>query len=155
MIDEKKWKQFGKEGLIPIAITIHNTNNYQMSASELFDYTDKNYKTMNSAGYHYIVDYKDIIEFMPINYKVYHTGKAEDWAFNNSIAIEICSNLNNELYLKGQDNAIKLIKELMKKYNLTKNDIYFHQDFNVNTYCPATILNLYGNKRNFLEKFFK
>lgn len=154
MIDENKWGQFGKEGLNPIAITIHNTNNYKMSAKDILDYTNENSKHINSGACHYAIDYKEIVEILPLNWKIYHTGKAEDWAFNNSIAIEICSNLNNELYLKGQDNAIKLIKELMKKYNIKKSDIYFHQDFDERAYCPATILNLYGNKRNFIKKFF-
>lgn len=154
MIDENKWKQFGKEGLIPIAITIHNTRNYDMSAEDLLNYLNENSKTVNSAGCHYFADYKGIVEVMPLNWKVYHTGQAEDWAFNNSIAIEICSNLNNSLYLQGQDNAIKLIKELMKKYNLSNDDIYFHQDFESRMYCPCNILDLYGNKKNFLKKFF-
>lgn len=152
MIDEKKYSQYGAYGLLPKAITIHNTNNYDWSAQDLFNYINSECKT--SQGVHLIADHNGIIEVMPLDWKVWHTGKGNDWAFNNSIAIEICSNLDNELYLKGQQIAIDKIKELMKTYNLTNEDLYFHNDFNQTTYCPANILDLYKSKKVFLEKFF-
>lgn len=153
MLDEKKWQQYGCDGLIPKCITIHNTNNYDLSAKELFDYM--NNECVTSQGTHFLIDSKEIIEVLPLNWKTWHTGKGNDYAFHNSIAIEICSSLDNEDYLKGQEKAINLIKELMEKYNLTKDDIYFHNDWNKTTYCPCNILDLYGNKKNFLDKFFK
>lgn len=155
MIKENKYKQFGypSGNLKKTSITIHNTNNYSMSARELFDYVNNECKT--SQGMHLIVDCNEVIEVMPLDWCVYHTGKGNDNACKHSIAIEICSNSNNELYLKGQDKAIKLIKQLMKEYHLTRDDIYFHNDFNNEAYCPSNILNLYGNKENFLNKFFR
>lgn len=152
MLDKNKWSQFGKEGLEPTCITIHNTGNYDMTARELFDYL--NNECLTSQGCHFLVDDKEIIEVMPLNWKTYHTGKGEDYAFNNSIAIEICSNLDDELYLKGQENAIRLIKNYMDKFNIPKDEIYFHIDFNPTTYCPCNILDLYKTKENFLNKFF-
>lgn len=152
MLDKNKWSQFGKEGLEPTCITIHNTGNYDMTARELFDYL--NNECLTSQGCHFLVDDKEIIEVMPLNWKTYHTGKGEDYAFNNSIAIEICSNLDDELYLKGQENAIRLIKNYMDKFDIPKDEIYFHIDFNPTTYCPCNILDLYKTKENFLNKFF-
>lgn len=152
MLDKNKWSQFGKEGLDPTCITIHNTGNYDMTARQLFDYL--NNECLTSQGCHFLVDDKEIIEVMPLNWKTYHTGKGEDYAFNNSIAIEICSNLDDKLYLKGQDNAIRLIKNYMDKFDIPKDEIYFHIDFNPTTYCPCNILDLYKTKENFLNKFF-
>lgn len=152
MLDKNKWSQFGKEGLEPTCITIHNTGNYDMTARELFDYL--NNECLTSQGCHFLIDDKEIIEVMPLNWKTYHTGKGEDYAFNNSIAIEICSNLDDELYLKGQENAIRLIKNYMDKFDIPKDEIYFHIDFNPTTYCPCNILDLYKTKENFLNKFF-
>lgn len=152
MLDKNKWSQFGKEGLEPTCITIHNTGNYDMTARELFNYL--NNECLTSQGCHFLVDDKEIIEVMPLNWKTYHTGKGEDYAFNNSIAIEICSNLDDELYLKGQENAIRLIKNYMDKFDIPKDEIYFHIDFNPTTYCPCNILDLYKTKENFLNKFF-
>ena len=97
MLDKNKWSQFGKERLEPTCITIHNTGNYDMTARELFDYL--NNECLTSQGCHFLVDDKEIIEVMPLNWKTYHTGKGEDYAFNKSIAIEICSNLDDKLYL--------------------------------------------------------
>lgn len=152
MLDINKWSQYGKDGLEPTCITIHNTGNYDMTARELFDYL--NNECLTSQGCHFLVDDKEIIEVMPLNWKTYHTGKGEDYAFNNSIAIEICSNLDDELYLKGQENAIRLIKNYMDKFDIPKDEIYFHIDFNPTTYCPCNILDLYKTKENFLNKFF-
>lgn len=152
MIDKRKWSQFGKEGLAPKCITIHNTGNYDMSAKELFDYLDNDCRT--DQGCHFLVDHNEVIEVLPLNWKTYHTGKGKDYAFHNSIAIEICSNIDDSLYLKGQDMAVVLIKELMETYKIPITEIYFHIDFNPTTYCPCNILNLYRNKKNFLEKFF-
>lgn len=150
MIDKKKYNQYGEIGLEPKAITIHNTGT-RKSAKELLEIMKNG---TSSKGCHFLVDKDDIIEVMPINYRVYHTGKGRDWAFNNSIAIEICSQVDSNEYLKGQAKAISLIKKLMRKYNLSTDDIYFHNDF-ANVYCPCDILNIYGNKRNFLRKEFE
>ena len=152
MLDKNKWSQYGKDGLEPKCITIHNSGNYDMSAMDIFNYLNNECKT--SQGCHYLVDDKEIVEVLPIYWKTYHTGKSKDYAFNNSIAIEICSNLDNETYLKGQEKAIELIKELMNKYNIPLEEIYFHIDFNSTTYCPCNILDLYKTKQNFLAKFF-
>ena len=152
MLDKNKWSQYGKDGLEPICITIHNTGNYDMTARELFDYL--NNECLTSQGCHFLVDDKEIIEVMPLNWKTYHTGKGEDYAFNNSIAIEICSNLDDELYLKGQDKTIRLIKNYMDKFDIPKDEIYFNIDFNPTTYCTCNILDLYKTKENFLNKFF-
>lgn len=152
MLDENKWLQYGKDGLVPKCITIHNTGNYDSSARQIFDYLNNECKT--SQGCHYLIDDKDIIEVLPLTWKTYHTGKGEDYAFNNSIAIEICSNLDDDLYLQGQNKAVALIKQLMETYNIPKEEIYFHIDFNNTTYCPCNILDLYKTKENFLKKFF-
>ena len=153
MIKESKRSQYGEYGLEPKCITIHNTNDYSKSAKELFEYYDNECKTFLCC--HYLVDHNDIVEVMPLDWKTYHTGKGKDYAYNNSIVIDICSNLDNALYLEGQNRAIELIKKLMKNYNISKSELYFHRDFNYTVYCPCNILDLYKTKKNFLEKFFK
>lgn len=150
MLKEEKRPQYGKQGLDVKGIVIHNTNNYTKNIDELMNYLENESKTSN--GTHFLVDDKKIIEVMPLDWCVWSTGKGNDWCFRHCISIEIVSNINDELYLSGQKRAIKLIKRLMKKYSLTKEDIYFHNDFNKEFYCPATILRIYGNKENFLKE---
>lgn len=151
MISENKWEQFGyqRQETDIKGITIHNTNNYKMNAKELFDWLENESK--DSSGCHYLVDDENTIEVMPINWAVYHTGKGNDFGNHYTIAIEICSNLNDEKYFKGQDNAIKLIKKLMNKYKLSIDNIYFHKDFDNQMYCPANILQIYKTKNEFLK----
>ena len=151
MIDSNKYLQYGFKRNNDIkGIVIHNTGS-DLSARQVFNYMNK---TKSSSGCHYLIDDKEIIEVMPLDYCVYHTGKGIDWSCKNTIAIEIVSNVDDTKYLKGQDRAINLIKELMERYDLTTNDLYFHNDF-ANVYCPSDILRIYGNKKNFIKEVFK
>lgn len=153
MIDNERLKQYGEPGLIPKAITIHNTNNYTQSARELHDFMNSENET--SQGCHFFVDYKEVVQTMPLDWKTWHTGKGNDWAFNNSIAIEICSNANRERYLKGEKRAMKLCRELMKQFGIKKEDIYYHNDFNPRAYCPVNIMSRFKTKADFINKYLK
>lgn len=147
MLDENKWVQYGADGLNVQGIVLHNTGNTDMSAQDLFNYL--NNECVTSQCTHFFVDHENTIEVMPLSWKTWSTGKGNDWAFHHCIAIEICDNLNDELYKQGQDNAVVLIKRLMEEYNLTTNDIYFHNDFNNKFYCPHILLDRYGSAKRF------
>lgn len=144
-------EQFGFEGLDVQGITIHNTGN-EFSAQENYDMCSK---SKGNKATHYFIDENKTIEFMPLDWCVYHTGMAIDWACKHTIAIEICNSLNEEeKYLQAEKRAVRLIKKLMKDYNLTTSDIYFHKDFNTKTYCPDRLLEIYGNKKEFIRRYF-
>lgn len=149
MIKENKYNQYGVLGLSPKGIIIHNTSS-NLSAKELLKWLETD--NIGSNACHFLVDDLGVVKVMPVEYKLWTTGKGNDWAFENCIAIEICSNLNEEKYLQAEKRAIALIKKLMKEYNLTTDDIYFHRDFNLRTYCPADILDRYGTKSNFIKE---
>lgn len=148
MISKKKWAQFGHAGNKKTGIVIHNTNNPAMSAEDLEKWLNEDCRT--SQGCHYFVDHKEVREVMPLSWSVYNVGNGIAYGNTDCIAIEICSNLNDKLYLEGQAKAVALIKDLMKKYNIPMERIYFHRDFQRNVNCPAQILRLYGNKSSFL-----
>lgn len=130
-------------------IVIHNTNNQLMSAEQLEQWMENG---LTSSGCHYLVDHKEVRQVMPLDWSVWNTGMGMDFGNLNCIAIEIVSNPNNSLYMKGQERAIELIKELMERYSLTKENIYFHRDFQPNINCPAQIIKLYKTKQNFLKE---
>lgn len=148
MIKKSKQKQFGLPNATIKGIVIHNTNNSQWSARRLEKWLSEECTT--SQGCHFLVDHKGVRQVMPLDWSVWNTGMGYDFGNMHCIAIEICSNPNESLYLQGQSKAIDLIEELMTRFNLTKDDIYFHRDFQPNVNCPAQILKLYGNKSNFL-----
>lgn len=156
MIKENKWSQYGfpRSQADIKGITVHETGNTDMNAQQLFDYLDNECKT--SQGTHYIVDSEQTIQVMPDDWAVYHTGKGKDWGCRYTIAIEICSNLNDELYLLAQDRAVELIWSLQEQYQIPMDLIFFHNDFNQQTYCPKTALDRYGNSKNFVyQEIFK
>ena len=130
-------EQFGHEGLDVKGITIHNTGN-KLSARENYDWMAS---TKLNTGTHYFVDEKETIQALPLDWCVYHTGKGNDWACQHTIAIEICRSQSDEkTYAAAEKKAVALIKKLMKEYELTSDDIYFHHDFNRRAYCPHRIL---------------
>ena len=149
MLDENKWKQYGFERNEEdiLGITLHETNNYNMNARELFNYLNDVNKT--SQGCHYLVDDEEIIEVMPLNYGVYHTGKGFDYGNKYTIAIEIVSNINDNKYQMAQDKAVELIKTLMGEYAINYDGIFFHKDFNSIVLCPKTIIKKYGSAKRF------
>lgn len=137
--------------MIVKGITIHNTNN-EYSAKKNYELLLKNQKT-NLC--HYLIDDEEIINTLSEDVEAMHTGKGYDNGNKYTIAIEICkSRCDEEAYLKAEKKAIKFIKKLMKKYNLTKEDIYFHNDFNKQMYCPHRILDIYKKKEVFINGSF-
>lgn len=148
MLPESKWSQYGLPGATIQGIVIHNTNNQYLSAEGLESYLEKD--NSRSNGCHFLVDYREVRQVMPTDWSVWNTGDGYSFGNLHCIALEICSNPSNELYLQGQARAVELIKELMAEFNLTEKDVYFHRDFQPNINCPAQILKLYGSKANFL-----
>lgn len=134
--------------MIVKGITIHNSGN-SFTAREIADDLISQ-KKMNLC--HYLVDESEVINIYPVEYEASHTGKGFDFGNKYTIAIEICrSQSSDELYFQAQDRAIMLIKKLMKKYKLTNNDIYFHNDFNT-VRCPHRILEIYQTKERFINE---
>lgn len=132
-------------------ITIHNTGN-DMSAKDNYDLLVKEKKT-NLC--HYLIDEKEVINVFPEDQEASHTGKGYDFGNRFTLAIEICRSQSDEdLYMKAQKRAIGFIKKLMKKYGFTNVDLYFHNDFNQQAYCPHRILEIYENKEEFINGCF-
>lgn len=143
------YEQIGFKGLDVKGITIHNTGN-KLSAKEIYDYIET---SGTNHGCHYLVDEKETIQVLPLDYCTYHTGKGLDFGNTNTIAIEICRSQSDiETYLKAQKRAIELIKDLMSKYGLTNDQVFFHNSFNERTYCPHRILDIYKSRKEFIDK---
>lgn len=135
--------------MIVKGITIHNTGNGK-SASELYAML---LETHSPNLCHYLVDENEVINTWLTEFPASHTGKGYDFGNMNTIAIEICrSTCDYELYKKAQDRAIALVKELMQEHMISKEKIYFHRDFDNTMMCPHRILEIYGNKENFIKE---
>ena len=100
------------------------------------------------ASAHYFVDEKNVLQSVPDNYVAWHCGaviyKHKECRNANSIGIELCSYKDS----KGQyyfsdatvENAVTLVKELMKKYNIPIDNVIRHYDVTGKT-CPAPFVN--------------
>lgn len=149
MIKESKWDQYGFPRFMSDikGITIHESSGVNDTAAELFSFYNDISK--ENSAVHYLVDANEVIEVMPLNWSVYHTGKGKDFGNMYTIAIMICSNLNDELYEAAVDRAVSLINELMEQFRLTQDEIFFHCNFNIKVYCPKKLIAKYGTAKNF------
>ena len=95
------------------------------------------------ASAHYFVDSDSITQSVPDNYTAYHCGaknyKHKTCRNANSIGIEICDEIKDgRMYPKQQtiENVLLLTEELMKKYNVPKENVIRHYDV-TGKLCPA------------------
>lgn len=150
MLPEEKWRQFGRPNMTPKGIVIHNTHiNRSVKECEALMMNAK-----DSRGTHYFVDDTEIIQMMPTDWSCFNTGQGNDFGNTECISIEICSNLNTQKYMKGEQRAVQLIKSLMEEFGLTTDDLYFHRDFDRTVNCPADILRIYKTKKEFTRRYF-
>ena len=116
-------------------ITVHETANTAKGANaESHARYAKQIKTRTS--WHYTVDDQIIYQHIPDNEKSYSTDN--QIANENSIAIEICVNSDGD-FVKAKQNAIWLIWELMKKYNIPIANVRSHYSWTGKN-CPTNIL---------------
>ena len=151
MLSKKKWKQYGVPDSKVKGIVIHNTNNTNMNAEELENWLENDNR--GNGGCHFLVDYKEVRKVMPVSWSVFNVGNGMQFGNLDCIVIEVCTHYNQEKYNQAEQKAIELIKELIKKYKIKKENIYFHRDFQKDVNCPAQLLERYGNSKTFRRLF--
>ena len=117
-------------------ITIHETANTKVGAIA------KNHvsylKTLKEkTSWHYTVDDSSIYQHLPDNEKSYHTS--DKTANECSIAIELCVNEDGD-YGKTVDNAVWLVRKLMKEYNIPIKYVFQHRTWTGKN-CPKKLVN--------------
>ena len=122
----------------PTSITVHQTGNPDSTARANHNYM----KNINKSGariasWHFTVDDKEIIQAQSTNYKTYHAGCTA--GNNSSIGIEICMFSDKAKQKKAYDNAIALIKILMKYYCFDISKVKRHYDW-TKKHCPAWLI---------------
>lgn len=136
-------------------IVVHYTGNNGDSASGNCNY----FRNANrNASAHYFVDELGLWQSVLDENTAWHCGtngkyKHSDCRNNNSIGVELCSKKDSEgkYYFKDETlkNAVKLIKNLMKKYNVDINNVIRHYDV-TGKICPEPMV-----KNEVLWKNFK
>ena len=104
-------------------IVIHETANTNKGANAQAHANLQSRGNSRSASWHYQVDDKQVIQSFDDNAQCWHAGNSK---YNKeSIGIEICVNSDGN-YLKAVENAIELVKYLMKKYNIPASNVIQH-----------------------------
>lgn len=124
-------------------ITIHNTANDASARNEI-KYMIENNK---EVSFHFAVDDKEIVQGIPENRNAWHAGDDEDGKGNRTtLSIEICySKSGGDKFLKAEKLTAKFVAYLLKKYGLTIEQVYKHQDWN-GKYCPHRTLDMGWNR---------
>ena len=124
--------------ITPTSITIHNTGNIGAAAKNNHNYMKNLNKTGGrTASWHFTVDDKEIYQAQSCNYKCYHAGNAT--GNNTSIGIEICMFNDKEKQRKAYENAIALVKILLKNYGWGIDKVKRHKDWS-GKHCPAWLI---------------
>ena len=130
-----KGKVIPNTKMTPTSITIHNTGNIGAPAKNNHNYMKNcNKSGERKASWHFTVDDKEIYQAVPGNCKAWHAGNAT--GNNTSIGIEICMFNDSARQKKCYENAIALVKILMKYYGFNINQVKQHYDWTKKD-CPT------------------
>ena len=126
-------------------IVIHYTANDGDTAKNNVDYYAR---VSLKASAHFYVDENEVCQSVKEGDTAYHCGAnkyVHPYCRNsNSIGIELCSrkDADGKYYFKDEtiQNAVKLTKELMAKYNIFVGNVIRHYDV-TGKICPAPMVN--------------
>jgi N-acetylmuramoyl-L-alanine amidase CwlA len=120
------------------SITIHQTGNIDTTAKNNHNYMKNlNKNGGRTASWHFTVDDIEIYQAVPTNYKAWHAGNAT--GNNSSIGIEICMFTDATRQRKAYQNAIELVKVLMKFHKFDVSKVKRHKDWS-GKHCPAWLI---------------
>ena len=123
--------------LIPTSITIHSTGNAKSTAQNEADNVCNNNPDLQ-VSFHCVADDTNKIQVLPFNECAWHAGDGYNGQGNiTSIAIEICESGNRR---KALENALDIVRWVMKLYNIPKSEIYQHNHWS-NKDCPRILRN--------------
>ena len=129
-------------------IVIHNTANPSSTAQNERDYL-VNEKNTSSTSFNVVVDDNEIVEAIPVTEVAFHSGTNE--GNRKGIGIEVCESGD---YTKAEANAARLTAYLMKKYDLTIDDVKTHHDFSGKD-CPRLILDYWDRFIEQVETYYE
>lgn len=116
-------------------ITIHETANYSRGAGA------QAHANLQSRGYHaswhYQVDDKEIIQSFPDHVQCWHAGDGRGLGNTESIAIEICVNIDSD-FNQAVENTARLVKHLIDKHDIPINRVVQHHRWSGKN-CPANL----------------
>ena len=125
--------------MTPTRIVVHNTYNDASAKNEIAYMIRNN----NKVSFHYAVDDVEAVQGIPENRNSWNAGDGSKGKGNREgIAIEICySKSGGDRFIKAEKNAVKLIVDILKRYNWGIDKVTKHQDYS-GKYCPHRTLDM-------------
>lgn len=123
----------------PTGICVHNTANDASAKNEISYMVGNTLQT----SFHLAVDDVEVWQGLPLNRNGWHAGDGATGQGNRKhIGIEICySKSGGEKFDKAENNAAKLIAQLLQERGWSISQVKKHQDFS-GKYCPHRTLDL-------------
>ncbi len=121
-------------------VVIHETDNTGANATAKAhnDYLHQNCWT-EQKSWHYTVDQTEIWHHLPDDEIGYHAGDSSEGDGNlHGIGIELCVNEGGD-FQQTMQNAAQLTAYLLRRYDLSIDDVKQHRDFS-GKICPKTII---------------
>lgn len=119
-------------------IVVHNTANDASANNEIKYMINNN----NDISFHIAVDDKEAVQGIPLNRNAWHAGDGHGKGNMEGISIEICySKSGGDKFTKAEQNAAKLIAQLLKERGWGIDKVTKHQDYS-GKYCPHRTLDM-------------
>ena len=139
LVDSSKYSVKCPYSMKATRIVVHNTANDASANNEIKYMISNN----NEVSFHIAVDDKEAVQGIPLNRNAWHAGDGGNGKGNRQgIAIEICySKSGGDKFIKAEQNAAKLIAQLLKERGWGIDKVTKHQDYS-RKYCPHRTLDM-------------
>lgn len=119
-------------------IVVHNTANDASANNEVKYMITNN----NEVSFHIAVDDVEAVQGIPFDRNTWNAGDGKGKGNMEGLSIEICySKSGGERFIKAEQNAAKLIAQLLKERGWGIDRVTKHQDYN-GKYCPHRTLDM-------------
>lgn len=117
----------------PTGITIHNTDNNASANNEVKYMISNN----SNTGFHVAVDDIEAVQGIPFNRNAWHAGDGNGKGNRTTIGVEICYSTGDaDKFRKAELNAIEVVKQLMKYFNIPIEEVKPHRHWSGKN-CPS------------------
>lgn len=126
-----------------IGITVHNTPRLsEVAKTQAEQYARATYNNnMDGVIVHFYVDETGAWQLLPLDVSGFHAADGNGFGNRRTIAVEcIMDGSGSEADKKSEENCAKLVAGLLKMFDFGIEDLYTHNHWYPQKYCPAYIL---------------
>ena len=139
-----------------IGITVHNTPRLsEVAKTQAEQYARATYNNnMGGVIVHFYVDETGAWQLLPLDVSGFHAADGDGFGNRRTIAVEcIMDGSGSEADKKSEENCARLVAGLLKMFDFEIGDIYTHNHWYPQKYCPAYILPHWNEFRKKVEGY--